>query len=51
MEAGHVESLQRKHAGLERQIAEEMTRPSPDETLLRDLKRRKLKLKEELTFN
>jgi hypothetical protein len=48
MESSHFSALQTKHAGLERRISEEMTRPSPDAILLTDLKRRKLKIKEEL---
>ncbi len=46
MDAAHIESLQRKHEGLERQISAELGRPMPDDGLLRDLKRRKLRLKE-----
>ena len=49
MEASHVSALQEKHAGLERRIEEELSRPAPDDALLRDLKRRKLRLKDELT--
>jgi hypothetical protein len=48
MEASHVSALQEKHAGLERRIQEELGRPAPDDALLRDLKRRKLRLKDEL---
>ena len=46
MESSHIASLQTKHAGLERQIADQMARPLPDEALVTELKRRKLKLKE-----
>ena len=46
MESSHIASLQTKHAGLERKIADEMTRPLPDDVLVTELKRRKLKLKE-----
>jgi hypothetical protein len=49
MESSHFSALQTKHAGLERRISEEMTRPSPDAILLKDLKRRKLRIKEELS--
>lgn len=49
MESAHFSALQTKHAGLERRISEEMTRPSPDGILLRDLKLRKLRIKEELS--
>ena len=50
MESTHLNALQSKHAGLERRIAEERARPSPDEVLLMELKRRKLRLKEELAL-
>ncbi|GAC1407358.1 MAG: hypothetical protein NVSMB69_07660 [Novosphingobium sp.] len=46
MESSHIVSLQTKHAGLERKIAAEMARPLPDDVLVTELKRRKLKLKE-----
>jgi hypothetical protein len=49
MESSHLNALQTKHAGLEARIAEERARPSPNEVVLKDLKRRKLKIKEELT--
>lgn len=48
MDVSHANSLQTKHAGLERKIAEELTRPIPDGTLLMELKKRKLRIKEEL---
>jgi hypothetical protein len=48
MESTHFNALQSKHAGLERRIAEERARPSPNEVLLMELKRRKLKIKETL---
>ena len=48
MESSHFSALQSKKAGLERQIEVELSRPVPDETMLRDLKRRKLRIKEEL---
>lgn len=49
MEQSHVSALQLKHAGLERQIAEEMSRPVPDNVIVQALKKRKLRIKEELT--
>lgn len=49
METSHVSALQTKHAGLERKIAEEMARPAPDGALVMELKRRKLRIKEELS--
>ena len=49
METSHLTALKTKHDGLERLIAEEMGRPVPDNGLLMELKRRKLRLKEELS--
>lgn len=48
METSHISALHTKHAGLERKIAEEMGRPSPNGGLVMELKRRKLKIKEQL---
>ena len=50
MQSSHLSALQIKHAGLEKMIREEMSRPSPDESTLQDLKKRKLRVKEELSF-
>ena len=44
----HLESLAEKHRKLEDQILEEMAHPSFDSIKLKELKRRKLKLKEEI---
>lgn len=51
MESSHVSALQMKHAGLERQIAEELNRPSPNQSTIQLLKKRKLRIKEELSLN
>ncbi len=48
MESSHISALETKHAGLEAKIREEMNRPMPDETRVQDLKKRKLRIKEEL---
>lgn len=48
MESSHVSALQLKHAGIERRIAEEMSRPAPDQSTIQSLKKRKLRIKEEL---
>lgn len=48
MEQSHVSALQLKHQGLERAIAEELSRPIPDTAHLQILKKRKLRIKEEL---
>ncbi|MDP3675074.1 MAG: DUF465 domain-containing protein [Novosphingobium sp.] len=49
MEASHMSALVEKHAGLERKIQEEMNRPAPDDALLHDLKKRKLRIKDAIT--
>lgn len=49
MENSHNVALMAKHAGLEERIAAETRRPNPDTVLLAELKKKKLKLKEELT--
>lgn len=48
MDQPHVSALQMKHAGLERQIQDELNRPMPDLATIQTLKRRKLRIKEEL---
>lgn len=48
MEQSHASALQLKHAGLERQIRDELNRPLPDLAMIQQLKRRKLRIKEEL---
>ena len=48
MDTSHANSLNLKHAGLERQIQTEMARPLPDAALIQELKKRKLRIKEEL---
>ncbi|WP_296677229.1 DUF465 domain-containing protein [Novosphingobium sp.] len=50
MEQSHVSALQLKHAGIERQLQDEMSRPLPDLSLVQTLKKRKLRIKEELTL-
>lgn len=51
MESMHISALQTKHAGLERQIQMEMARPLPDDTLVASLKRKKLRIKEQLSLS
>jgi len=48
MDTSHVSALELKHEGIERRIEEELSRPMPDDALLQTLKKRKLKIKEEL---
>lgn len=51
MEQSHVSALQLKHTGLERQIEDELSRPLPDHGIIQTLKKRKLRIKEELTHS
>jgi len=44
----HVAALSEKHAYLESQIDQEVHRPLPDNILLAQLKKEKLRLKDEL---
>lgn len=44
----YLATLAARHAGLERAIEEEAGRPAPDGLSLTDLKRRKLKVKDEI---
>lgn len=45
----HVETLEARHTEIEGKIAREELRPHPDSMRLKDLKKRKLRLKEELS--
>lgn len=49
MDQSHISALRAKHAGLDARIKAETSRPAPDLALLATLKKRKLRLKEELT--
>lgn len=49
MASTHQTALEAKHAGLDQRLAEEAGRPAPDAIRIADLKKQKLKLKEELT--
>ena len=51
MEASHMSALVEKHAGLERKIQEEMNRPAPDDALVHELKKQKLRLKDQITHH
>ena len=48
MASSHVNALQSKHAGIEAQIRAEMLRPAPDNATIQQLKKHKLRLKEEI---
>ena len=45
---GRIEELYSRHRRLDQAIEEEQKRPAADEVRLHDLKRKKLKIKEEL---
>lgn len=49
MSAEHINQLKNRHQSLETRLHEESTRPHPDDTLLHDLKRQKLALKDEIS--
>lgn len=49
MQTSHYAALESKHAALDRRISQEFLRPLPDAMLIADLKKRKLRVKEELT--
>ena len=48
MATTHQTALESKHATLDRRIADETGRPQPDTVLIADLKKQKLRLKEEI---
>lgn len=48
MQTAHHSALEAKHARLDQRIAAEAQRPMPDAATLADLKKQKLKIKEEL---
>ena len=49
MTNAHASTLQARHADLDARILAETGRPQPDSGLISELKRRKLRLKEELS--
>lgn len=48
MQDAHFSALSAKHAVLDQRIVSEMQRPLPDQMLLSELKKQKLRVKEEL---
>ncbi|TNE52526.1 MAG: DUF465 domain-containing protein [Sphingomonadales bacterium] len=48
MESSHFQALQSKHAGLEARLRDELNRPSPDAATIQEIKKRKLRIKQEL---
>ncbi|MEO6718381.1 MAG: YdcH family protein [Novosphingobium sp.] len=51
MDTSHSNSLQLKHAGLERKIEAEMSRPMPNDSMIQSLKKQKLRIKEQLSHH
>lgn len=49
--AARIDALRDRHQVLEKQVAAEYRRPAPDDTALRNLKREKLRLKDEIAAN
>ncbi|MFN4225430.1 MAG: YdcH family protein [Hyphomonas sp.] len=45
---GRISELAARHRQLDEQIAEEQKRPSGDDLVIKDLKRQKLRIKEQL---
>lgn len=48
MHSPHLSALETKHQTLDARISAELQRPLPDQGVLADLKRRKLRVKEEI---
>lgn len=48
MNSAHFATLEAKHAMLDRQITVESQRPMPDALMIAELKKRKLRIKEEM---
>lgn len=44
----HLETLERKHGALEKEISDALLSPASDDLMISDLKRRKLVLKEQI---
>jgi uncharacterized protein len=47
--SSHASALETKHAGLDARLREELGRPAPDAGTIQQLKRAKLRIKEELS--
>lgn len=50
MQSAHVSALEAKHAVLDQRITAESHRPLPDPLVIAELKKQKLKLKEEISL-
>lgn len=47
--SSHASALETKHAGLDARLRDEMSRPAPDAGTIQQLKKAKLRIKEELS--
>ncbi|MGQ4273494.1 YdcH family protein [Terrihabitans sp. B22-R8] len=47
--SSHLTSLESKHEALEREIETELSHPNVDDVRVQELKRRKLKIKDQIT--
>lgn len=50
MQTAHISALTARHATLDQRIADETHRPLPDPIRLAELKKQKLRIKEEITL-
>jgi hypothetical protein len=50
MQNAHLSALEAKHATLDRKISDETHRPLPDQMIIAQLKRQKLRVKEEIAL-
>jgi hypothetical protein len=50
LQQDRIEALREKHASLERAIDEENRRPLPNQAAIHDLKRQKLRIKDEIAL-
>ena len=48
MPSSHVDALKAKHANLEARLHDEQSRPAPDISMIQQIKKQKLRLKEEI---
>lgn len=49
LSSSHANALETKHAGLDARLREEMSRPAPDAGTIQQIKKAKLRIKEELS--
>lgn len=47
-QTSHLQTLTARHADLEERLRQERSRPAPDDVTITDIKRQKLRIKEQL---